>query len=240
MKKDLYCYCYIGDKSDNVSSSSSSSATVTVTDMGGDDVLVNDFVEQEETSIMDSQKDESSKWTNKKHSLYLKSIEASFVDQLYNSLDMQTKNIYSSDAISTWKNHPNTFIPSGQFKVLQRGCWSKKCFKREKSHLKVADGPQVSPSNPWIQHFTNGSLKRLSSASTSPQYPITDSRLHQEMDCSNAEVTDQNFVDDTTCSRKRTRTSKVAHSGNDQVVPLCTSDATAISDSYVSSKKNTR
>ncbi|KAI3726677.1 hypothetical protein L1987_66476 [Smallanthus sonchifolius] len=208
--------------------------------MAGNDVLVNDFVEQEESSIMDTQKEESSRWTDEKHSLYLKSIEASFIDQLYNSLDMQTcrtQNTCSSDAISTWKNNPNTCIPSGQFKVLRRGCWSKKCFKIEKSRLKDADRPHVSPDNPWIQHFTNGSLKRLSSSSTSLQYPVPESQLHQETGCSNTEVTDQNFAEDTPCSRKRTRTSKVAHSSNDQVVPHCTSDATEITGSFVCPKK---
>ncbi|XP_076904585.1 cold-regulated protein 27-like [Bidens hawaiensis] len=207
---------------------------------GDDDVLVNDFVEQEETSIMDSQKDDSSKWTNEKHSLYLKSIEASFVNQLYNSLDMQTsqtQNPFSSDAVSTLRNLPNTCISSGQFKVLQRGRWSNKCFKKEKSHVKDADRPRVSSGNPWIQHFTNGLLKKLSSTSTSLNYPVTDSRLHdQDTGCSNTEVTDQNFVEDTTCSRKRTRTSKITHarSSNDQVVPGCTSE---IPDSYDCSKK---
>ncbi|KAJ0818811.1 putative cold-regulated protein [Helianthus annuus] len=245
--------------------------------MTGNDVLVNDFVEQEESSIrakcfvlmydkfVDLRKDESSKWTNEKHSLYLKSIEALFVDQLYNSLDMQT---YSSDEISTGKNKPDTCIASGQvydlmkpiytphqklflfvsnvriqlicqFKVLQRGCWSKKCFKREQSHLKDADRPQVSPSNHWIQHFTNGSLKRQTSTST--QDFVTDSRLHQETGCSNTEGTDQNFVEDAMSSRKRVRTSKIAHSTKDQVVPRCTLDATTkIADSYVCSKKKTK
>ncbi|KAF5792321.1 hypothetical protein HanXRQr2_Chr09g0404701 [Helianthus annuus] len=204
--------------------------------MTGNDVLVNDFVEQEESSIRDLRKDESSKWTNEKHSLYLKSIEALFVDQLYNSLDMQT---YSSDEISTGKNQPDTCIASGQFKVLQRGCWSKKCFKREQSHLKDADRPQVSPSNHWIQHFTNGSLKRQTS--TSMQDFVTDSRLHQETGCSNTEGTDQNFVEDAMSSRKRVRTSKIAHSTKDQVVPRCTLDATTkIADSYVCSKKKTK
>ncbi|KAD4888661.1 hypothetical protein E3N88_20734 [Mikania micrantha] len=205
----------------------SPSATVTVTlpetcyEMTGDDMLVNDHVEQEESSIM---KEESSKWTNEKHSLYLKSIEASFVDQLYNSLGMQAcqrQSICTCDAISTWRNHPNICIPSGQFKILQCGCWSKKCFNREKSQLKDA----LSLDNPWILHFTNGSRKRLSSTSSSLQYHVSDSQLHQDTGRSNTEVTDQNFVEDASCSGKRTRTSKIAHSSNDQVVPNCISDA---------------
>ncbi|KAK1433489.1 hypothetical protein QVD17_10399 [Tagetes erecta] len=195
--------------------------------MTGNDVFVNDFVEQEESSNMDSHKEESSKWTNEKHSLYLKSIEASFIDQLYNSLDMktcQTQSTYSSDAISTRKNHPNACTPSGQFKVLRHGCWSKKCFKTEKSHLKDAERPYISPGNPWIQHFTNGSLNKPSS--TSLQYPVPESQMHQETACNNTEGTDQNFVEGTMCSRKKTKTSKIAPSSNDQVVPYCTPDAT--------------
>ncbi|XP_076922458.1 cold-regulated protein 27-like [Bidens hawaiensis] len=141
--------------------------------------------EQEESSIMMSPKKESSKWTNEKHSLYLKSIEASFVDQLYNSLDMpscQTQNTYCSDEIS-----------SGQYKVLSRGYRSKKSFKRQSPHAKRAYRPRVSPGNPWIQHFSNWSRKRLSSTATSQldQHAIV------------TEGTDQNFVDDMSCSRKK-------------------------------------
>ncbi|XP_071731435.1 cold-regulated protein 27-like [Rutidosis leptorrhynchoides] len=214
-----------------------------------------DFVEQEESSIMVSQKKDSSEWTNEKHSLYLKSIEASFVEQLYNSFDVQscqTQKTSSSDAISSWRNHPKSCIPSGQFKVLQGGCWSKKSFKRENSHMKDTDRPHVSPGNTWIQHFTNGNRhvtiplssvhERLPSTATSA-YPVSDSQLREEPGCANTEVTDQNFVEDTAdkgkrqSSRKRLRTSVIAHSDNDQVVPFSTSDATEIGNSYVSSKK---
>ncbi|KAI3761162.1 hypothetical protein L1987_51571 [Smallanthus sonchifolius] len=201
---------------------------------------VSDFVEQEESSIMDSQENESSKWTNEKHSLYLQSIEASFVDQLYNTLDMlrcQARNTNCSDAISTRKNHRNECIPSSQFKVLHRGRWSKRSFKRENSHLKDADRPHVSPCNPWIQHFGNGSHKRLGSTATSLQYPVPDSQLDQEPGCSITEVMDQNFVEDTSCSRKRVRASKIGHSSNDRIVPYFTSAATEMPGSYVFPKE---
>lgn len=203
---------------------------------------------------MESQKKESSEWTNEKHSLYLKSIEASFVDQLYNSLDMQscqTQKTCSSYAISTWKNYANA---SGQFKVLRAGCWSKKNFRREKSQLKDADRPHVSPGNPWIQHFTNGSRhvavafpslqERPSTTATSLHSHVPESQLHQDSDCSNTEVTDQNFVEESSIekahrprSRKRMRTCIAAHPSNDQVVPFCTSPTTETVDSYVSPKE---
>ncbi|PWA75933.1 hypothetical protein CTI12_AA237830 [Artemisia annua] len=205
--------------------------------MNGDE-----FVEQEESSTLDSQKIESSEWTNEKHNSYLKSIEASFIDQLYNSLSTrscQTQNTSSSDAISAWKNHTNDCTPSGQFKVLQGGHWSKKSFNRENLQGKDADRPHLSRGNRWIQHFTTGSScpqKRSSSSVTLPQYPVPESQLLEQTGCSDAEVTDQNFVEDTSRRRKRTRTSIVVNSSNDQVVPFCTSDATDIRDGYGSPK----
>ncbi|KAI7731089.1 hypothetical protein M8C21_001268, partial [Ambrosia artemisiifolia] len=152
------------------------------------------------------------KWTDEKHSLYLRSMEASFVDQLYNSLDK----------LSCQKQNTTS-----QYKVLRRGYWSNISVKRENSHLKDADRPHVSPGDHWIRHYRNGSRKRLSS--TSMQYPVPESVLDQEPGRSNnaivAEVTDQNFVEDASCSRKR-------------VVPHCTSAATnEIPDGYVSPKK---
>ncbi|CAI9281846.1 unnamed protein product [Lactuca saligna] len=205
-------------------------------------VLLSDFVEQEESSIMESQKKESSEWTNEKHSLYLKSIEASFVDQLYNSLDIQnyqTQKTSSSKAISFWKNHTNApRIPSGQFKVHQGGCWTKKKFMKENPQLKDSERSHVSLTNPWIQHFTNGNRHGAmtsaspslheslsSSPETSQQNPVPESD-------SNTEMTDQNFVEDLSIEKtntnkpnntKRKRTTTVANSSNDQVVPFCTS-----------------
>ncbi|KAL8217692.1 hypothetical protein R6Q57_021065 [Mikania cordata] len=118
------------------------------------------------------------------------------------------------------------------FMVLRCGCSSKKSFNRQHSHLKDADRPHVSPGNPWIQPFRNGSLKRLSSTATSLQHPVP----NPVSTCSNTEVIDQNF-EDTSYNRKRVRASKSCDSSNDQVVPHCTSAATKIPNSHVSSKK---
>ncbi|XP_024976932.1 uncharacterized protein LOC112514599 [Cynara cardunculus var. scolymus] len=202
-------------------------------EMTADDVGLNDFVEQEESSIMESPKGESSEWTNEKHSLYLKSMEASFVDQLYNSFNMrssQTQNQCSSDSLSSRRNHANTRYPSGQFKVQQHGLWSRIDFKRENMVLKEAD---VSLGNQWIQHFTNGSRheaaqtlppqEKPSSTAKSQQFPVSDSQLCcQHTSGSDTEVIDQNFVEDsavekvnTPCSKKR-KSSTVSESGNGQ------------------------
>ncbi|GJU17294.1 hypothetical protein Tco_1145260 [Tanacetum coccineum] len=134
-------------------------------------------------------KRESSEWTDEKHSLYLKSMEASFVDQLYNSLDMrswQAQNEYSSDAMSDMRHHAST-RPSGQFKVLQHGSWSRIDFKRENYARNENNRPHISSSNPWIQHFRNGNGHRDAESPSSQEKPSSTS-------FSNTEVTDQNFV----------------------------------------------
>ncbi|KAI3673032.1 hypothetical protein L6452_39141 [Arctium lappa] len=204
-------------------------------EMTGD---LNDFVEQEESSIMESPKGESSEWTNEKHSLYLKSMEASFVDQLYNSFNMrssQTQNQCSSDSLSSRRIHANNRYPSGQFKVQQHGLWSRIDFKRENVVLKEAETPHVSLGNQWIQHFTNGSRheaaqtlppqEKPSSTAKSQKFAVSDSKLcFQQTSGSDTEVTDQNFVEDsavekvntpTPCSKKR-KSTRVSESGNDQ------------------------
>lgn len=175
------------------------------------------FVEQEESSVMESPKRESSEWTDEKHSLYLKSMEASFVDQLYNSLDMrswQTQNECSSDTRSDR-------CPSGQFKVLQHGSWSRIDFKRENyarnENNRPHNRPHISSSNPWIQHFRNGNGYRDAESPSSQEKPSLTS-------FSNTEVTDQNFVQEVSDihtvnasgSKRRKSTSKVSEYGNDQ------------------------
>ncbi|KAJ9567057.1 hypothetical protein OSB04_003023 [Centaurea solstitialis] len=197
----------------------------------------NDFVEQEESSIMESPKGASSEWTDEKHSLYLKSMEASFVDQLYNSFNtrnLQTQNQCSSESLSSRSIHASTRYPSGQFKVQQHGLWSRIDFERENVVLRETETPHISSGNQWIQHFTNGS--RHEGAQTFPpqekpstakpqQFLVSDSQLCcQQTSGGDTEVTDQNFVEDsavekvnTPCSKKRKSTT-VSKSGNDQVM----------------------
>ncbi|XP_076959276.1 cold-regulated protein 27-like [Bidens hawaiensis] len=170
----------------------------------------------EESSFMESPKQESSEWTDEKHSLYLKSMEASFVDKLYNSLDMQcwqTQNECSSDSLSSKKIH----APSGQFKVLQHGFWSRVDFKRESMAHNEVNRHNVSSSNPWIQHFRNGN-RHGAIESPSPRAKLSSTICV-------AEVMDQNFVEEdfatqsmnTCCNKKRKGSYGESESGNDQV-----------------------
>ncbi|WVZ55715.1 hypothetical protein U9M48_006340 [Paspalum notatum var. saurae] len=72
----------------------------------------------------------SAGWTDERHMMYISSMEASFVDQLY---------------------HPQNTNGNG-FKVLRRGVWEY--IKYEKTNARVQSGTKCClPANPWIQHF---------------------------------------------------------------------------------------
>ncbi|XP_071701739.1 uncharacterized protein [Rutidosis leptorrhynchoides] len=94
-------------------------------EMTAGDPGLGEFVEQEESSIMESPKRESSEWTDEKHSLYLKSMEASFVDQLNKFLDSRcwnTQNDCTSDSMSSRRIHVSTRCRSGQLRCQQTNC----------------------------------------------------------------------------------------------------------------------
>ncbi|CAL5206025.1 unnamed protein product [Lathyrus oleraceus] len=132
---------------------------------------------------------ETEEWTDEKHSMYIKSIEASFVNDLYDS--KQTGN-------ST----------TGQFKVLRGGCWQKMNFERENPQMSRGNSRNDLIANPWIQHYRSSS-KQESAVSPSPitsQHVVSlshrkkisyESQIYdQNMISSDTEVSDQNFVDE--------------------------------------------
>ncbi|WP_224642587.1 hypothetical protein, partial [Vibrio vulnificus] len=76
----------------------------------------------------------STEWTDEKHSLYLKSMEASFVNDLYNSFNLLGYRLdHPSDPNFSRRKLTASRASSGQFKVLQRGCWEKINFERNRS-----------------------------------------------------------------------------------------------------------
>ncbi|KAF8410062.1 hypothetical protein HHK36_002584 [Tetracentron sinense] len=87
----------------------------------------------------------ATEWTDEKHSLYLNSMEASFVDQLYHSMDLHGRSSQKEN-----RPDPNS---SGQFKVLRGGCWQKINFERAQCQFDIAGESRVLLENPWIQHF---------------------------------------------------------------------------------------
>ncbi|XP_052200745.1 cold-regulated protein 27 [Diospyros lotus] len=164
-------------------------------------------------------------WTDEKHSLYLNSMEASFVNELYNSFDLlgwRSQNHHCSDTKSLGKKHASVRVSSGQYKVLRSGCWGKINFDRHESRLEKADGSGGLLTNPWIRHFRSSFRHKNAASSFVEQAPYgtpavhvkgkteltsaLDTSLEQSSAChshlplydsvgSSTEVTDQNFVD---------------------------------------------
>ncbi|GLJ39602.1 hypothetical protein SUGI_0809340 [Cryptomeria japonica] len=98
-----------------------------------------------------------SAWTDDKHSSYLSSIEASFVEQMYEKkyrfLDThgQTPKQNESSDPNCAESTPNYLKPINKFKVLRKGCWLKLNYSRA-CHLGVST-PQTVAASPWIQHY---------------------------------------------------------------------------------------
>ncbi|XP_057469363.1 cold-regulated protein 27-like [Actinidia eriantha] len=106
----------------------------------------------------------STEWTDEKHSLYLKSMEASFVDDLYNSFDLlgwRSQREQSPDPKFSGQKHASTRMSSGQFKVLQSGRWGNINFEIQKSQVNKADKSGVILANPWIRHFRSARRKKI-------------------------------------------------------------------------------
>lgn len=206
----------------------------------GDNDGLSDSIELPQTSNPESPMADSTptEWTNEKHSLYLKSMEASFVNQLYNSSDYlgwRSQEHCSSDSKYTRKMHGSARNSSGQFKVFQDGCWETVNMRRNQSKMSKANGSRVLSGNQWIRHFRSGSKQQVVTstdvqaeaafATNSNRFTVSHSRLiRQDSFESNTEMTDQNFVDEDVESEKATskrmKTSGVTSSSNDQVVPF--------------------
>ncbi|KAL6216590.1 hypothetical protein ACLB2K_009811 [Fragaria x ananassa] len=163
----------------------------------------------------------STEWTDEKHSMYLKSMEASFVNQLYNSMDSRGRHTHKgnlSHIKSSKQPQFNSRAASGQFKVLRAGCWQKINFGRGEAEV--------------ICEEVDSSLKKeITSAPATclKQFNVSHSHLtHQDMVGGNTEVSDQNFADEeikeeksiTSCNSKRMKSLILQASSNDQVVPF--------------------
>ncbi|KAB1220241.1 hypothetical protein CJ030_MR3G017065 [Morella rubra] len=95
----------------------------------------------------------STEWTDEKHSLYLKSMEASFVNKLYDSSELLGF-CRLSDPTNSRKKHFTARSRSGQFKVLRGGSWQKIHFERAPDlQLMKEEGSRGLLTNPWIRHF---------------------------------------------------------------------------------------
>ncbi|CAE6224084.1 unnamed protein product [Arabidopsis arenosa] len=195
-------------------------------------------VEGETTSSMYSAGKEymETEWTNEKHSLYLKSMEASFVDQLYNSLRALGKNEnvseltrFGSGRKPSQEQKINVKQPEnringrhGSSHEFLRSPWIKHYKPLVKTQISVTDKPEsqvVSSSNgkKVIVICSSGSASNLKQI-------CSHSRDHDQISVGEAEVSDQNFVNEGTKgengSSKKMKTVMSESSSTDQVVPL--------------------
>ncbi|MBA0808155.1 hypothetical protein Gohar_023913 [Gossypium harknessii] len=126
----------------------------------------------------------STEWTDEKHSLYLNSMEASFINQLYDSVNLVGWNSQKEKLERPKSSRQIHCTSSGQFKVLRGGCWKKINFERPGFQPNKTNGSRSFVGSPWIQQFRSGS-KSCVLASSSLQG-----------NASTREVSDQNFVDE--------------------------------------------
>ncbi|KAL6649341.1 hypothetical protein ACP70R_013565 [Stipagrostis hirtigluma subsp. patula] len=139
----------------------------------------------------------SAGWTDERHMLYISSMEASFLDQLYNH------------------GHHSHNANGNGFKVLRGGVWE---YKYEKSNACAQSGTKYRlPASPWIQHFrprdcsSNARSDGLESSvgghesgtqTTRQRNSVSNGRKSgackrgNQLICESTEVSDQNFADD--------------------------------------------
>ncbi|GMI82634.1 hypothetical protein HRI_001932700 [Hibiscus trionum] len=142
---------------------------------------------QEQSPSLDSLVTESTtstEWTDEKHSLYLKSMETSFVNQLYDSVNLLGSNSQKAKLPRPKSSRQKKCTSSGQFKVLRDGCWKKVDFERPGVQLLKTNDSHSFVASPWIQHFRSGSKSSVLASCS-----FQDSASSKEM-------SDQNFVDE--------------------------------------------
>ncbi|XP_023641917.1 uncharacterized protein LOC17875743 isoform X2 [Capsella rubella] len=191
-------------------------------------------VEGETTSSMYSAGKEymETEWTNEKHSLYLKSMETSFVDQLYSSLG----------ALGKKENVSGTKPSQEQFKVLHDGFWQKINVKQPEHRIngRQGGGSHEFLRSPWIKHYkplvktqvsgsemenqvvSNGKKGMVvcsSSSASSLKQICSHSRDHDQISVGE-EVSDQNFVNEGAKGENGSSKKMKTVTSTDQVVPL--------------------
>ncbi|XP_042046880.1 cold-regulated protein 27-like isoform X2 [Salvia splendens] len=162
-------------------------------------------VEQEETSKLVERELVAQEWTDEKHCLFLKSMESTFVNQLYKSIEMFGLQSYTSSSLRSkpLKQKQTSTRTTGQFKVHRDGFWSKVDFQKDESEHDQREEGKVPFSSPWIQRYRNSKIqatKRCPSSSakaplaTTHTSNLSPSRENDNGD--NIEMSDQNFNDE--------------------------------------------
>ncbi|KAL5714159.1 hypothetical protein ACHQM5_016158 [Ranunculus cassubicifolius] len=178
--------------------------------------------EQKQTSIqvIPVRESTSTKWTNEKHSLYLNSMEAMFVSQLYDSLGWSSRWKKQLNPTSSGQSNAKSHT-SHQFKILERGCRRKFNSTGSQQHG-LEDSTNLSKHDQLCRRVIN--ISRHPAVSNNPP-AIQSTDLCQQPLFSFREVSDQNFVDDETTQtnhqnkRKRSRATIADSISNDQCIP---------------------
>lgn len=98
---------------------------------------------------------QTTEWTDEKHSLYLDSLESSFVNQLHSSMGLfgRRSKVKMMELNSFQELAMNAYNSSDEYTVLQDGCWRKRNFGRHQLLLDAAAESRDILENPWICHF---------------------------------------------------------------------------------------
>ncbi|CAM8939195.1 unnamed protein product [Rhodiola kirilowii] len=153
-------------------------------------------------------------WTNETHSLYLKSIEASFVDQLYNNMGFPCFKPSKKSFIEPKSHlHSSVRTSAGQFKTLRGGHWQK--ISVGEVQTEGHNAPTSLLSNPWIRHYRHSERYHLSSVCQEKDAAI-DKEINSRRKAAglnnphlpvftdnNTEASGQNFVNDDIMEGKR-------------------------------------
>ncbi|XP_054776275.1 cold-regulated protein 28-like isoform X5 [Prosopis cineraria] len=189
--------------------------------------------------------DQLTKWTDHQHRLYLNSLEASFVNELHQSIQLRGWSLRrdSKEAFKS-KNLQNSQNMTKQFPVMQDCCWKKICVERNEPMLEsTADSHVLAGSSSILAPVARGCITRESDvydygmlcdeencvrgiskfSRWSPR--IIEKSCHRESVGCPAEATDQNFKNEdqgatSSCMpmTKRLKTATAGASSNDQVI----------------------
>ncbi|KHN43069.1 hypothetical protein glysoja_007599, partial [Glycine soja] len=190
--------------------------------------------------------DQSTRWTDQQHSLYIRSLEASFVNELHRSMRLHHLSLKNStDEAYKCRFLQNSHNMPKQSLALQDGCQKKINLERVAPMLEsTADSHVLAGSQFQLTSVDGGcSLREHGLLCDEEIHARGSSIFTLEMACSSTEVTDQNFKDEDARSScmplvKRLKTATADSSSTDQVVPFGKVHTPDVSTSSNASSEN--
>ncbi|XP_057949341.1 cold-regulated protein 27-like isoform X2 [Malania oleifera] len=147
----------------------------------------------------------STEWTDEKHSLYLKSMEASFVNQLYKHdhfpVDWADWNPQKIRNPIHRSHRSGGRVFSGHFKVFRDNCWKVVNFKTNRPDLSIEND---FLGGAWVQHFRAAHILQDTKSKEEAAISLRRKRkthyygipANSKGPLDTAEVSDQNFVNE--------------------------------------------